>query len=251
MDLLQFRFSHYNEKARWALDYKGVPHRRRSYLPGLHIPPVLLASRQRQVPVLLDGERVIPGSAAIVAHLEERQPEPALYPADPAERARALEIQRWFDDEVGAIVRTAFFYEVLPDGVYAASLFTGGTGAATRAVYRALFPGIRAVMRRDMNLTAEAAAAGLARGREAFDFVAREAGPSGYLVGDRFTIADLAAAALLSPGVLPAEFPYLPPEPRGARLTSWLGRWTDHPGAAWVREIYRRHRGSSAETAHG
>jgi hypothetical protein len=30
--LWQFRLSHYNEKARWALDYKGIPHERRSLL---------------------------------------------------------------------------------------------------------------------------------------------------------------------------------------------------------------------------
>ncbi|HEY6420839.1 MAG TPA: hypothetical protein VIX59_17730 [Candidatus Binataceae bacterium] len=40
---------------------------------------------------------------------------------------------------------------------------------------------------------------------------------SGYLAADRFTVADLAAAALLSPLVRPPEFPYqtaLPlPEP--------------------------------------
>jgi glutathione S-transferase len=248
MELLQFRFSHYNEKARWALDYKGIAHSRRSLLPGLHILPVLRASRQRQVPVLRDGGEVIPGSAAIADYLERRQPAPPLYPADPAERARALEIQRWFDEEIGPIVRVAFFVEVLPDGRYAPSLFTGGTGALGRAAYGAMFPGIRAVMRRDMRLTAERAADGLARGREAFDFVVQHAGPSGYLVGNRFTIADLAAAALLSPAVLPDEFPYLPPRPYGAALTSWLARWADHPGAAWVREMYRRHRGTSAET---
>ena len=34
--LLQFRSSHYNEKARWVLDYKGIPHVRRTLLPGFH-----------------------------------------------------------------------------------------------------------------------------------------------------------------------------------------------------------------------
>ena len=34
--LLQFTFSHYNEKARWALDFKRVPHVRRSLIPGPH-----------------------------------------------------------------------------------------------------------------------------------------------------------------------------------------------------------------------
>ena len=28
--------SHFNEKVRWALDYKRIPHTRRSMLPGVH-----------------------------------------------------------------------------------------------------------------------------------------------------------------------------------------------------------------------
>ena len=34
--LWQFTASHYNEKARWALDWKGVAHVRQSLLPGPH-----------------------------------------------------------------------------------------------------------------------------------------------------------------------------------------------------------------------
>src|SRR5262249_18900237 len=39
--LWQFRQSHYNEKARWALDWKRIRHERRSLLPGLHVPRVM------------------------------------------------------------------------------------------------------------------------------------------------------------------------------------------------------------------
>ena len=34
--LYHLKVSHYNEKARWALDYKGVPHVRRAAIPGRH-----------------------------------------------------------------------------------------------------------------------------------------------------------------------------------------------------------------------
>lgn len=73
--------------------------------------------------------------------------------------------------------------------------------------------------------------------------------PDGYLVGNHFTVADLAAAALLAPAVVPPEFPYQPPLPMAPAFTRWLARWNAHPGAAWVRAMYARHRGSSAETA--
>ena len=37
IELYQFNFSTFNEKARWALDYKHVPHRKTTLLPGPHI----------------------------------------------------------------------------------------------------------------------------------------------------------------------------------------------------------------------
>jgi glutathione S-transferase len=75
--LWQYTFSNYNEKARWALDYKGIPHRRRSLFPAG--PRALWFSRgEGTLPALdLDGRRIV-DSTAIIAALEERQPEPAL-----------------------------------------------------------------------------------------------------------------------------------------------------------------------------
>ena len=247
VELFQFQFSHYNEKARWALDWKRIAHVRRSYLPGLHLVPIRRLSGQPSLPVLRDGGQVIAGSARIIEHLEHRQPAPPLYPSDAAARVRALEIQQWFDEEVGAPVRAAFFHEVLPEGAYAQSLFTGGSDSATRLLYRALFPGIRAVMRKTMQLSTESAERGRVRTQEAFEFVVKHAGRDGYLIGNDFSVADLAAAALLAPAVIPPEFPYQPPRPHGRAFDGWLRRWSDHPGAAWVRAMYAHHRGRSAE----
>ena len=56
--LWHIEVSHYNEKARWALDYKGIPYERRVPMPGLHRLSALAATRgrQRRLPVLeLDG----------------------------------------------------------------------------------------------------------------------------------------------------------------------------------------------------
>jgi glutathione S-transferase len=241
--LHQFQFSHYNEKARWALDFKGVAHVRRSLLPGPHVLPMMRLSGQKSVPVLaIDGE-VVAGSARIVDELEKRFPRPALYPADDAERREALELQQWFDEEVGPEIRRAYFYDVLPGSKYAAEGFIIGRNGLTKAAYRMLFPAIRAVMMRDMKIDAAGAARGVERTNEALNLVAAR---SGYLVGDRFSVADLTAAALLSPAVMPSQFPYAVPEPRSAGLQRWLSRWNGHPGAAWVAEMYRKHRGSSA-----
>ncbi|MDQ2939212.1 MAG: glutathione S-transferase N-terminal domain-containing protein [Actinomycetota bacterium] len=66
--LWQYTFSNFNEKARWALDYKGIPHVRSSLFPGGQ--RALRFSRTGTVPVLdLGAERVV-DSPAIIAALE-------------------------------------------------------------------------------------------------------------------------------------------------------------------------------------
>ena len=67
IELLQFRHSPYNEKVRWALDLKRVPHVRRSLLPGPHLRTVRALTGRTTTPVLRAGETVIDGSAAWVA----------------------------------------------------------------------------------------------------------------------------------------------------------------------------------------
>jgi glutathione S-transferase len=54
-----------------------------------------------KVPVLEEDTLVLPESAVIMEYLEERYPEPALLPSDPAQRAlERLRIDR-FDDDLG------------------------------------------------------------------------------------------------------------------------------------------------------
>jgi glutathione S-transferase len=238
--LYQFPASHFNEKARWALDWKGIAHERVSLLPGPHAPRMQRLTGRTQTPVLVDEDEVIAGSAEILAHLERRFPEPALLPSDADERERALAIARRFDDEVGPAVRVAMFFEVM-SGAYALRTFCAQKGPVVKAAYRASFPLIAQVMKRSMQIDAEHAARGRERTLEALEFVASEAKGTGYLVGDRFGSADLTCASLLMPAVDVGAFGG-PTSPGSDAERAWLARWAEHPGAAWVREIYRRHR---------
>src|SRR3954452_9989375 len=83
--------SHYSEKARWALDYKRIPHTRRALLAGTHplVTWILTRRKHQTVPVLTIDGHGIGDSTAVIAELERRFPDPPLYPADAAERRRA------------------------------------------------------------------------------------------------------------------------------------------------------------------
>jgi glutathione S-transferase len=80
----------------------------------------------------------------------------------------------------------------------------------------------------------------------ALERLERELRPSGYLVGDSFTVADLTAAALLSPFVTPPEFPYAPPPNIPEAIVDFRDSLVARPAFHWVVEVYRRHRGRSA-----
>jgi glutathione S-transferase len=241
--LHQFRHSHYNEKARWALDWKGVAHLRVSYLPGPHVPQLRRLSGQSGTPALELGGEVIAGSAQIIAALERRFPERALYPADPALRRRALEIEESFDREVGPAVRTLLYSVLLREPGYLCGIFSEGKPAPLRALYRGFFPVLSPVIARANGVTgADAVARAFARTEQALGEVAKLAEGSAALVGDAFGVADLACASLLALVVDPDHPDMAYPKPIPERVAHLLARFASHPGAQWVLTQYARHR---------
>ena len=245
--LWQFTSSHFNEKARWALDYKRVAHIRRSLIPGFHVLAVKRMTGSTQVPVLkLDGQ-AISDSTAIIAALERSYPNPPLYPADAEERRRALELEDYFDTELGPYIRRWVFFVILPYPNFVRAAFVDHASLPIRLAHRAMAPLFGRVMRRQMDITPAASEIARAKTLSAMGRLETELRSSGYLAGDCFTVADLTAAALLSPLVRPPEFPYqamvAAPEPLAKIRESLEGSRSFQ----WALDIYRLHRGISAE----
>jgi glutathione S-transferase len=247
--LWQFKYSHYNEKARWALDFKQVPHVRRSLLPGPHVPRVWWMTGQKAVPVLVLEGKAIADSTRIIEALERRRVDPPLYPRGDQDRGRALALEEFFDEELGPHLRRTWFYEVMPDADFTVAQIAVGWSSTTQRLYRAMYPLVSPVMRADMRIDAAGAALGRTKVQAALDRIAAELQPSGYLVGDAFSIADLTAAALLSPLVMPAEFPYPLITPLPASAARYRSSLASHPAFQWAVEMYRKHRGRSMERA--
>ena len=241
--------SHYNEKARWALDWKGIEHTKRAPTPGAHMAVALWLTRGRHgtFPGLQIDGRTIGDSSASIAALDEIQPEPRLIPLEPRERARALELEEFFDEELGPHLRRSVFHDVLPHTDYASALMTTDCSPLVRTMYRAVFPALRPVFRMDMRIDDAGAQLGRAKIVTALDRIEAELQPSGYLVGEHFSVADLTAAALLSPLVAPPEYPYALPGPWPEPFASFRASVAGHRAFAWASEMYRHHRGTSAE----
>jgi glutathione S-transferase len=245
--LWHLKVSHYNEKARWALDYKRVPHVRRAAVPGRHRPIAKELTGGTTLPVLLlDGE-AIGDSTRIIEALEQRYPEPPLYPVDPDERRRALEIEDFFDEQLGPHVRLLVIHHMLPDGKLMLGAFVPDLKGVRRIVARAAFPRLRPRLAADFAIDDVSVALAYEKLRAAGERFRAELEPSGYLVANTFTVADLTLAALLAPVVAPEQFPYPQPQ-RGHPLLAPLRDALAGPGLLdWTREMYNRHRSPSAE----
>ena len=248
--LWQLQISHYVEKVRWALDYKRVAHVRRTLLPGLHVVKAKrLTGNTSTTPVLTINGRSIGDSTRIIAAIEERWPQPPLYPDDPGQRRRALELEAFFNQELGPHIRRAFYQELLPHPNLVGPLFTQGRPVAARALLRAGFPMLRVGMRRRLEINAESAAHSRNKVVAAIDRLEREISASGFLVGETFTVADLTAAALFYGVARPPEFPYamVADDALPASWREFLDSLAQRPGGRWVAEMYQRYRGRSAE----
>ena len=245
--LWQISISHFSEKARWALEYKGVDHVRRSPLPGMHIPIALWLSRgdSPTLPILeLDG-RVIADSTAVLAALEQAFPEPPLYPADPAGRARALALEDFFDEELGPHTRLLPFHELIQEpemfAQAASEAVPGPLGQAKGFIgaYARVYTSIR------WGADNEDAAAAARRGIiAAIDRLEAELKANGgdYLVGESFSVADLTAASLFYPLVVPPEGPLAPGAPIPPAFAEFRQSLSGRAGYLWVEEMFRRHR---------
>lgn len=96
MQLLATPFSTNVERVRLALGVKGLSAELVLVDPADR-GPVVRASGQPLVPVLLDGQAVIVDSQAILRHLDAAHPEPSLFPRQPARRGEVDVFLDWFD----------------------------------------------------------------------------------------------------------------------------------------------------------
>jgi glutathione S-transferase len=138
MKLYSGPLSLFTAKVRIALDEKSLEYdrvevgwtRENRYLP--HHPEVVALNPKREVPVLVDGDLVVYDSTLILEYLEDRYPEPALLPRDPAARARCRQIEAAADEVlfpfVWDLIEEVFYPSAAPDDVRIAGAREGIAG---------------------------------------------------------------------------------------------------------------------------
>ena len=171
------------------------------------------------VPILISGDRKIGGSAAILHHIDTQlAPEERLYPEDPAARREVEDLERRFDDDLGPATRLIAYWHILPHPDMLFGLMDHNLPKGEHFVLRKMTPGVNAIIRKALRVNGETADRSTLLVAEIFNEVGeRLADGRRYLVGDRFTAADLAFASMSAPTLWPENY------------GSWLPKLEDAP----------------------
>lgn len=241
--LYQFAISHYCEKVRWALDYKGLSYETVSLLPGQHVKTIRkLTGEDSSVPVIdHDGHRV-QGSKEIIDYLDETFPEKPLTPADPQAREAAIAWEQRLDDEVGPAVRCYSYHHFLQRPKVVVPMLAAGTPFYNRILLKLAFSRVDEIMRKWMKINEKTAELSRETMEAYLTELAEAYQQRTYLVGDSFSRADLAAAALFAPMFQPGEYPV--PWPKPAKIPRdikvWLDQW--QPQIHLLERVYINNR---------
>jgi glutathione S-transferase len=244
--LITIPISHYCEKARWALERARVPYRERAHVQGVHRIAVRRAGGGPTAPVLVCGDRVLSESADIVAFADERaDPERRLFPSDPAVADEVRSLEREFDAGLGPHGRRWMYDRLRGHRDVALAYNCTGVPAWERRAMPIMLPLMTRVIDRYLDISPATAAESEREFREVFDAVAaRLADGRPYLVGERFTAADLAFAALAAPVILPPEYgvPLPTPEELPAGMAAVVREMRAHPAGAYALAMFRDER---------
>jgi glutathione S-transferase len=240
--LYTFNISHFSEKARWALDFEGIPYEEKVLLPGPHQLVTRRIARRTHVPVLEHDGGYVQGSSAIIDYVAETLGGTRLTATDPAERARALELEKTLDHAFGRGAQQVLYSALLKDRRTVIELWSFGGPFWARGFYAVAYPVVASAVKRMYKTTdVEAVARAKQRFATTFDGLDAVLAKQPYLGGDAPNRLDITLAALLAPVCRVPEhrmkWPPMPPE-LSDLVTSLSGRPTWHH----VLRMYRDHR---------
>jgi glutathione S-transferase len=183
--------SPYVRKVQVALAEKNVPYEQNPVIPFGVSAEYKRKSPLGKIPCWEDGDFALPDSSCILAYLERAHPAPPLYPADAKQFGRALWYEEYGDSKLVEVIAPLFFERVIK----------------------------KLLLKQEPD--EERVQKALGDQPAVFDYLEGEVGDREYLVGGRFSVADIAIASpfvnlALAGGRLDAA--------RWPRLAAYLGR---------------------------
>ncbi|MCZ6807572.1 MAG: glutathione S-transferase N-terminal domain-containing protein, partial [Deltaproteobacteria bacterium] len=223
-ELTTICFSHYNERARWALDRCGVSYVERKYMPCIHWAAVWNIGRRYglgradkissklSAPVFVtDERRALHDSSEIVRYAADCcAPDQQRIIVDDPEVST---LSQRFLKRLGPHSRCVAYHYMLKDSRILRRIGRENVGRVQAQMFQLLYPAVWLSLRKGYKIDEQAAARSLAACREEMTFVSELVGSRLYLVGEQFSDADLTFACMAAPLLVPS-----PAEGYGARL---------------------------------
>jgi glutathione S-transferase len=197
--------SPYVRKVLVCLEVKGIAYEVDHIVPFFGDDRFSKLSPLRRIPVLVDGDLVLSDSSVICQYIEDKQPAPALLPADIGDRARARWLEEFADTRMGDVFIWRLFNQI------AIRPSVWGEKGDRELVDRNLKEDVPAVL----------------------DYLEAEAPAEGFRFG-ALSLADIAIAAFFRNAgwvrfqIDPARWP---------RAAAWIARTLGHPAFAKLARI--------------
>ncbi len=239
--LITISFSHFCEKARWALEHCDVDFEEEGHLPLFHLRGTKARGFGRSTPVLVldkESKHALTDSKDIVRWADSQRPDGqrTLFP-----EAHDQELEQWrarFDDVLGPHARRWAYRQLFDRPKVMNALFAERLGRAGAWVSGPFFRGL---LGRAMNVTDKGAARSHEKLRALFDDVGAALEDRPFLLGDHFSAADLTFASLAAPIIGPegygGPFPAVADLSPDARAT--ITAFREHPAGRHALRVYR------------
>lgn len=196
--------SPYVRKVCLVLEEKGLPYELVQLAPHADHPAFRATSPFGKIPGFADGDYRLSDSSAIIAYIEARHPERPMLPAEPRARGRAV----WFDEFTDTIF--------------------GASGL------KILFNRFVAPKLLKLPFSEERALEGEAELPESLDYIESIVPEDGWLLGESFTLADIAVASMFRSLAYVGHDPKPETHPRTA---AWYARVGERPSWRKIAEV--------------
>jgi glutathione S-transferase len=242
--LIAIAISHYCEKVRWAMDYLDIDYVEEDHAPPFH-QQYTARHQGTTVPVLVTDEKALVDSRNIMHYLDTAVVDRQLYPQDVELRHQAETLEELFDQKLGVATRNWAYYYAIQQSLKIAIAWGINAPWSEKIKCLVASPRIPGLLRQYYNVTEASKEQALRDIKEVFTVVNQrlDSGQQ-YLVGDRFSSADITFAALASPVIRPEHHPFY--DSRLSKLPSEMLAVVEelraNPAGELVMRMYRKHR---------
>jgi glutathione S-transferase len=205
--LITIPVSHYCEKIRWALTRLQIP-----FVEERHMPPFHLLTTQpvggTSVPVLITATNTLTDSADILKYLDSIAPEHLkLFPTNFEQQQQVEDLVQSFDAVLAPAVRQWFYFYAFTQAQLIQPLWCEGVPWYERIFFPVVFGWMRSTVFKMYAINAESAQASYQSICQIFETVENLLTDGRtYLVGEKFSAADLTFATLAAGVVLPDNY---------------------------------------------